>query len=400
MGALTGVKVIEFGYGIHGPYAAMLLADMGADVIKVEPPTGDINRAAAVVDGPYTVSSQFYACNRNKRVVCLNLKDPSGQEIARRLVGEADVLVENMRTGVLDRFGLGYETLSQDHPKLIYASASGYGPKGPRAGEASLDIVAQAAGGLAAHTGSAETGPMPAGTAVADHAGAVWLALGVMFALYSREKTGRGQRVQSSLLGSMIGIQAWELTHYLLSKVEPPPGGKGHGLAGGIWGIFDAKDGSLALAWATDTRFPALCEAIGRVDLLSDERFATTEARIENTEDLVATLNEILSQWSLEDLIPRLEAADQVFSKVMDYRALAIDPQTLENGYITSFVSQDHGELPMVGFPVALSETPGELRSPPPDIDQHTAEVLTELGYDESAIARLYAAGAVGHPVE
>jgi crotonobetainyl-CoA:carnitine CoA-transferase CaiB-like acyl-CoA transferase len=258
--------------------------------------------------------------------------------------------------------------------------------------------VAQAAGGLAAHTGFADTGPLPVGTAVADHAGAVWLATGVLLALYAREKTGRGQLVQSSLLGAQIGLQAWELSHFLLTGTEPPPGGKGHGLAGGIWRIFDAADGSFGLAWATDTRFPALCRAIDRGDLLEDARFATADARVRNTQDLLATLIETFSTWSLADLKPRLEAADQVFAEVMDYRRLATDPQTLENGYITSLVSAEYGELPMVGIPIALSDTPGEIRSRPPELDEHTAEVLGELGYEAGEIAQLYASGAVGHP--
>ena len=268
MGPLDGVRVVEFTVGIHGPYAAMLLADMGAEVIKVEPPDGDINRrAAVVVGGPYEVGSQFYACNRNKRVACFNLRTPEGLAAAKRLVATADVVVENLRGGAIERLGLGYEALSAEHPRLVYASASGWGPKGPLSTTASVDIIAQGAGGSVAHTGTPETGPLPTGVALADHAGAVFLALGIMFALYGRERTGRGQRVDTSLFGSQLGMQAWEFSHYLLDRGELPMGGKGHALARAIWHVFDAADGSFVLAWVTDARFAALCEAMGWEDL-------------------------------------------------------------------------------------------------------------------------------------
>jgi len=400
MGPLDGVRVVEFGLGIVGPYAAMLLADMGADVVKVEPPTGDINRAALVSEGDYQVGSQFYACNRNKRVVCLNLQTADGLIAAKKLIAKADVLVENMRGGVMDRLGLSYESLRTDDPRLIYASASGYGPKGPRAEESSLDIIAQAAGGVAAHTGLPETGPLPAGTALADHAGAVWTALGVMFALYGRQQTGAGQRVQTSLLGSQIGMQAWELSHFLLNGADMGAAGKGHPLAGGIWRVFDAADGSFSLTWVTDDRWAALCQVLDQEPLATDARFSTGLARLQNSAALIEILVDVFASWSLADLLPKLEATGQVFSKVMDYADLAADPQVLDNDYITSFQSPDYGLLRMVGFPVALSETPAEVRSRPPDLDQHTAEVLAELGYDDSEIATLFASGSVGHPTD
>ena len=193
-----------------------------------------------MVGGPYEVGSQFYACNRNKRVACFNLRTPEGLAAAKRLVATADVVVENLRGGALERLGLGYEALSAEHPRLVYASASGWGPKGPRATMASVDIIAQGAGGSVAHTGTPETGPLPTGVALADHAGAVFLALGIMFALYGRERTGRGQRVDTSLFGSQLGMQAWEFSHYLLDRGELPMGGKGHALARAVWHVFDA----------------------------------------------------------------------------------------------------------------------------------------------------------------
>ena len=399
MGALDGVRVVEFTMGIHGPYAGMLLGDMGAEVIKVEPPNGDINRVAAITNGPYEVGSQFYACNRNKRVACLNLQDEAGLAAAKRLVATADVLIENLRGGVLDRLGLSYAALRDEHPRLIYASASGWGPKGPQATMASVDIIAQAAGGAVAHTGTEGTGPLPTGVALADHAGAVFLALGVMFALYGRERSGRGQMVQTSLFGSQLGMQAWELSHFLLSGEAMGQGGKGHPLAGGIWHIFDAKDGSFALTWVTDERFEALCEIIGRPDLPTDERFASTGDRLDHRGAVYSELQAAFGEWRLSDLLERFEATDQVYSKVNDYGDLASHPQALANEYVTSFMSEDRGELPMLGFPMGLSETPASVRSRPPELDEHTAEVLLELGYEAEAVAALFASGAAGHPL-
>ena len=400
MGPLDGIRVVEFTLGIHGPYAAMLLADMGAEVIKVEPPDGDINRQAAVVGGPYEVGSQFYACNRNKQVACLNLRTDDGLAAAKRLVATADVLVENLRGGVLEGLGLGYEALAAEHPRLVYASASGWGPKGPYATTASVDIIAQGAGGSVAHTGTPETRPLPAGVALADHAGAVFLALGIMFALYGRERTGRGQRVDTSLFGSQLGMQVWEFSHVLLDRGDLSMGGKGHPIARGIWHVFDAADESFVLAWVTDARFAALCEVMGWDDLGKDPRFATPLDRVENHEPLYAALRDGFIEWPWDELRPRLEATDQVFSKVNTYTDLASHPQALANDYVTSFESAEYGTLPMVGFPIGLSETPATVRSRPPDLDAHTVEVLAGLGYSGEEIGAMIASGAVGHPAE
>ena len=396
MGALDGIRVLELAQGIHGPYAAMLLADMGADVVKVEPPRGELNRSAAVVDGKLTIGSQFYACNRNKRVVCLDLKQPEGCEIVRRLAADSDVLVENMRAGTLEKFGLDYPALSALNPRLIYATGSSYGPVGPDAHLTSLDIVAQAAGGLAAHTGTEDSGPLPAGAAIADHAGALWLSWGIMVALFARERTGRGQRVTSSLLGGQIGLQAWEMTHYLLTGVEPERPGTGHPLARGPWRIFATKDGHFSMGGVTDTTWPGLCEAIERHDLIKDTRFAGAAQRLANTDDLLAILEPVFASFLTAELVRRLRAHGQVVAAVATYSALAQDAQVKANGYLTTLPTDEFGELPMVGMPVQLSETPGSIRTRPPDIDAHTAEVLRELGYADEDVARLYLGGVAG----
>ena len=400
MGPLDGVRVVEFTLGIHGPYAAMLLADMGAEVIKVEPPNGDINRLVTVVQKPYRVPTQWYACNRNKRVACLNLRNPEGLAAAKRLVATADVLVENLRGGVLERLGLDYETLAAEDPRLIYASASGWGPEGPLQTMAAVDIIAQAAGGVVWHTGTTETGPLPAGVALADHAGAVFLALGIMFALYGRERTGRGQRVDTSLFGSQIAMQAWEMSHYLLGGGDPPRAGKGHVLARSIWHVFDAADASFGLTWVSDDRFAGLCDILGRDDLARDRRFRTAISRVGNDKALYAELVEAFRDWPWAELEARFTETDQVYTKVNSYADLASHPQALANDYVTAFESAEYGTLPMVGFPIRLSETPASVRSLSPDLDAHTAEVLAELGYSDEEIGALFASRAAGHPAE
>lgn len=398
MGPLAGVKVIEIANGIHAPYAAMLLADMGADVLKIEPPQGDLNRSAAVVQGPITIGSQYYACNRNKRVMTVNLTTERGREIVRQLVLESDVLIENMRPGVLAKFGLGYDDLKDQNPRLVYASATAYGLKGPRSSLPSLDIVAQAAGGLVAHTGTEETGPLPAGTAIADHVGAIWLAYGVMLALFARAQSGQGQRVDSSLLGSQMATQAWEMNHFLLSGVEPSRGGPSHALARGPWRVFRAKDGWFAIGGITDARWPRLCAAIGAESLVEDPRFAASDVRLQNSDELNAELGNRFEELPLEKLINLLEAADQVAAPVMSYADLANDPTVRANGYLVEFASPDGLTLPMLGIPIGLSRTPGSIRTAPPGRDAHTAEVLADLGLDSNEIAELFNAGVVGAP--
>jgi crotonobetainyl-CoA:carnitine CoA-transferase CaiB-like acyl-CoA transferase len=396
MGPLDGIKVIELANGIHGPYAAMLLADMGADVIKVEPPFGDMNRVAAIVDGKYSGGSQFYACNRNKRAMCVDLTRPEGVALIREILEDADVLLENMRPGVLDRRGLGYDSLKVELPRLIFASATGYGPVGPRAHLASLDIVGQAAGGVVAHTGTEETGPLPAGAAIADHGGALWLAYGILAALFAREKTGRGQRVQTSLLGSQIGLQAWEMSHYMLTNQESGRGGTGHPLARGGWRVFAAKDGHFALAGVTDQRWQGLCQALDVPELAADPRFNSAMGRLENGDDLLATLEPIFASRPVRELVKALEDTDQIVAMVMNYADLCADEQARANGYISSLQTVDYGELPMVGSPVHLSETPASIRSRPPDLDANTVEILHGLGRTDEEIAAMYGDKLVG----
>lgn len=396
MGALDGIRVVDLGNAIHGPYAAQLLADMGADVVKVEPPRGELNRGAAVINDRFQLGSQFFACNRNKRTICLDLKQPAGVEVARSLIAKADVLVENTRPGIMDRLGLGYEAMSELNPRLIYGSATAYGAKGPRSTRPSVDIVGQAAGGLLAHTGTPETGPLPAGSSVGDHGGAIWLAYGIVLALYARERTGRGQHVTSSILGSQMGLQQWEITHHLMTGRELPPAGRAHPLIAGPWHVYRAADGHFALGLVNDPRWPKLCREIDCPELIEDPRFATAALRIANTAPLVEILQAKFEQWPLAEVMDRLDRADQTVSPVVNYEQLVADEQTRANGYVVDHPSETLGPVAMVGLPLDLSDTPGSIRSLPPRLDEHTGEVLQELGYTAEEIAALYESQAVG----
>ncbi len=396
MGALDGVRVVDLGNAIHGPYAAQMLADMGADVIKIEPPHGELNRGAMVVGDRFNLGSQFFACNRNKRTICLDLKQAAGLDVAKALISLADVLIENTRPGVMDRLGLGYEALSAMNPRLIYGSATAYGVRGPRAQKPSVDIVGQAAGGLLAHTGTPETGPLPAGSAIGDHGGSIWLAYGIVLALYARDRTGRGQHVTTSLLGSQIGLQQWELTHHLMTGQEPPQAGRAHPLIAGSWRVYRAADGHFALGLVNDPRWPKLCRAIERPELIDDPRFATSASRLANTEPLVQALQAAFEQWSLVEVVDRLDRADQTVSPVVNYEQLVADEQVRANGYVVEHESEVFGQVALVGLPVELSETPGAIRTLAPRLDEHTGQVLQELGYTGDEIAALYASQAAG----
>jgi crotonobetainyl-CoA:carnitine CoA-transferase CaiB-like acyl-CoA transferase len=375
MGPLSAYRILDLTTFTQGGAATGLLRDLGADVIKVENPAGgDGGRNLTLVDG---VSSFFLPQNRGKRSIALDIRADQGRDLLLRLAERCDAFVHNFRPGVAERLRIGYEDVRAVNPGIVYAEASGLGSRGPDAGFPTVDIVGQARGGLISVTG--EETAVPAGAIISDYTGAMHLAIGVLAALLHRERTGQGQRVEGSMLGSMVALQTWEFTHYLLTGESTGRAGRGHRLLGGFWNIFETRDGAIVLAGIPPKAWEGLAELLHRPELVTDERLSSAAARRGQVEDAVAIVRAALRERDTAELLPRLHALDVRCSAVQDYAALAQDPQVAANGYI---VEADHprlGRIRMVGHPLRFSETQVEVASVAPELGQHTAEVLAWL---------------------
>ncbi|WP_281783685.1 CaiB/BaiF CoA transferase family protein [Sinimarinibacterium flocculans] len=401
-GALQGVRVIEIAQEIQGPFAGLLLADLGAEVIKIENcETGDLARrttVGAVSRGepvPHADFQQyFFMLNRGKRSVTLNLKSEEGKQILMRLLGDADVLLTNFRPGVLERLGFGYEALSQRLPRLIYAVASSWGPRGPWARRPSRDMLAQAASGLMAKTGKDGDQPLPAGMVVADYAGAMTAFSGVLAALYARERTGQGQRVDVSMYGSMLALQSWEILQTSLTGRENHRAGRGHQFLHGVWGAFRTRDGWVAIAGVEDDRWPRFCKIIGREDLADAPEF-DREHRNFKGDKVQAVLDEIIPTRTTAEWMQDFDAADLFATPVVQYLDVLDSEQAQANGYIRWVEHPEHGRFRIVGHPMEFSSTPVRYADRMPGHGEHTEELLSEHGFGPDDIAALKRKGIV-----
>jgi len=385
---LEGVRVLDFTMFQQGPQATAVLADFGADVVKVEPPLfGDLGRAL-VADPTDRFSGYFYVHNRGKRSLTLNLKTPEATEIVRRLLPRTDVLTHNYRPGVMERLGLAYDDVRSVNPRIIYAHASGWGTRGPKASHPAFDIAAQARGGLISVTGEPGGFPVPAGAAIVDYAAAMNFALGIIAALYVRERTGVGQRLETSLLGTAVAMQSWELQTYIVRRTIRRAG-RGSTYLPTIWRVFKTADGYAVIGGMPENRWPNFCRCVGRPDLEHDERFATFFARYEHMDELYAILDGIFPSRTTEEWIAVLEQADMICAPVASYEDVINDPQVLENEYVMEIDHPSRGRMQTVGMPWRFSETPGVVQAAAPELGQHTEEVLLEVGYSWEEIASL-----------
>ena len=377
-GPLAGVRVLDFTVFQQGPQATLVMADMGADVIKAEAPGfGDFGRLLQVHDG---VSAYHLAHSRGKRSLTINLKSPEGVEIVRRLVPNIDVFVHNFRPGVMERLGVGYDEMRPLNERLIYAHASGWGDRGFKANHPAFDIAAQARSGLMSMTGEDEGGPLPAGVAIADYIGAMNLAMAVLAALYAREQTGRGQKIDTSLFGSAVAAQAWELQTYILGK-RKRRSGRGHAYLPTIWRAFQTADGWAVVGGVGDDRWPAFCAAVAMPELEHDARFSNGLSRAVNILDLYKLLDDKFLVKTTAEWMQVLEAHDMICAPVQDYEALTTDPQALDNDYLLTVDHPIAGPTQVVGFPWKFSETPASVAPAAPELGQHTEEILLDLGY-------------------
>jgi formyl-CoA transferase/CoA:oxalate CoA-transferase len=393
VGVLDGLRVLDLGLLVQGPQAALMLGDMGADVIKVElPGFGDQARWITVSRddrrAPY-----FLALNRGKRSVTLDLRTQAGAEAFRRLAATADVVISNFKPGTLDGWGLSYEQLSADNPRLVYATGSAFGPVGPDAEREGADLAGQASGGLISATGTDGGDPTPVGVTLADHIASQNLVAGILAALLHREHTGRGQRVDSSLLGGQIYAQASEYTFTFLTGEQPGRANRGHPLIRAVYGIFPTSDGWLAIIGVPAQLRDKFFEAIERPDLAEEPCLDHPLLSPEEKVQAFGLLSDVFRARTTTEWVERLRAHGQRVAPVRTYAEAAVDPQVLENGYIVPADDPTSPTSLVIGSPIRMSDTPLVHRSSIPELGQHTAEVLEELGYSWEEIAGLLAAG-------
>ena len=385
-GPLEGVRVVDLSIGQMGPAATALLADMGAEVIKIESRHGDPGRGVELQ--PNGVSAFFLTHNRGKKSVTLNLRHAEGKEVVCRLAARADVFVQSWTPGVVERLALDYEAVRQHNPSIIYASATGFGPRGPRARLPAMDMVAQGVGGLMMANAAPQDGePIPVGPTIADQTGAFLLACGILLALFHRQRTGQGQKVDASLLGGMVALQGWHITHYLLTggmalmssqRTQRSP----------LFTYYRARDGWFTIAIIDPRQWPALCRIVGLPELESDPRFAETRSRNERAAELIAILDERFAGEPRDHWLRLLEAAEIPCGPVSSYAELVEDEQVIANDYVVELSDPRLGPVRLPGLAVQLSESPGQLR-PAPELGQHTEEVLEDLDYSWEEIGRL-----------
>ncbi|MDE0422590.1 MAG: CoA transferase [Gammaproteobacteria bacterium] len=387
-GPLDGIRVLEAGLLIQGPQAAALLADMGADVIKIElPGLGDQGRYIHV--GPDDPRSAVYtACNRGKRSVALDLRHPRGAGIFKTLARDADVFVSNFKPGTLETWDIGYDDLAEINPGIICAQGSTFGPVGPDADREGADLAGQAAGGLISTIGRDQDAPSPVGVFVADHIASLNLAAGILAALHARAATGRGQRVEASLLGGQIWAQATEFTHLMLTNEPARRANDGHSLIKGVYGIFETADGWIAIPGVPPHARDAFFIAVGRPDLTLDDRLQ--DVAVHDAFDwLIDQLAAAFKMQPTEHWCRVLREAGVRYAPVRNHRQVLDDTGAWDNGYFAE-AGNDEGEaVQVVGTPIRMSETPLAPGATAPELGAHTEEVLREIGIGDAELAVL-----------
>jgi crotonobetainyl-CoA:carnitine CoA-transferase CaiB-like acyl-CoA transferase len=378
--ALAGIRIVDLTQVMAGPFCTMLLADLGADVIKVEPPNGDLSRSMGGerlrLKG--RDNAPFLALNRNKRSVVLDLKQPDDREKLISLTRTADVFVENFRPGVADRLGLGFDVLSQGNPGLVYASISGFGQTGPWADRPGFDLIAQGMSGVMSVTGTAGGEPVKSGVPVSDLSAGLYAANGIQAALLARVRTGRGQRVETSLFEAALGLSVWEATEYWATNEAPEPLGSAHRLSA-PYQAFRAADGWLTLAALTTQQWEKLCVVVGRPDLVEDSRFRTNADRVSNRALLASELEGSLAAHPVDAWVTRFLAEGVPCGPILDYAEVFASSHTTARQMVTTVEHPVEGSVRMLGVPVKMGDASGSVRRPPPLLGEHTEPVLAAI---------------------
>jgi len=379
---LSGVRVADFTRVLTGPFCTMLLADLGADVIKIEPPGGDDTRAWGPPfqqSGQGRESSYFLSVNRGKRSVQLDLKTPDGLDAARAVIGSADILVENFRPGTLDRFGLGWDALHALHPRLIYGAVSGFGQSGPYRDRAGYDVIAQGMGGLMSYNGEEGRPPVRVGVAVADVFAGSLITQALLAALYAREKTGRGQRVDVNLLEGVIALGTSQVSRYLAAGEIPAPMGNDHRSIV-PYGTYPCGDGFINVAVGNDSLWRRFCAALDLPDLASDARLESNEGRVAHREELNAALERGMARYTRAEVMARLDRAGVPCGPVYDMKDVFDDPHVRDQRLAVTVPHATLGTTTVTAAPWSFGGERPPVRRGPPTLGQHTDEVLAELG--------------------
>ena len=386
--ALDGIKVLDLSRALAGPYCTMMLADMGAEVIKVEMPgTGDDSRAwgPPFVEGE---SAYFMSINRNKKSITLDMKGSKALEIIMKLIKGSDVLVENFRPGAMERLGLAYQQVKAVNPRLVYCSISGFGQNGPYRMLPGFDQVLQGMGGLMSITGEPDGPPVKVGVPIADITAGMFAAYGIAIALFTREKTGSGQMVDISLLDSQVALLTYRAGSFFASGEIPKRIGSGHPVIV-PYQAFKARDVYINIAVGNDQLWEKFCKAVGLEDIMHDHRFATNAKRVQNRDEVVKAVGDLIATKNGEEWLKILTDAGIPCGPIYTMDKIFSDPQVIHRQMVTELRHPKAGTIKVTGNPVKLSDTPGEPSVAPPLLGQHTQEVLEGLGYSAKEIEEL-----------
>ena len=393
-GPLKGIRVLDLTRILAGPYATMILRDLGAEVIKIEQPgVGDEARDF----GPFKndFSLYFMSVNRGKKSITLNLKSPRGKELFLELVKGSDILVENFRPGTMEKLGLDYESLKTHHPSLLYAACSGFGQTGPYAMRGAYDMIIQGMGGIISITGEPDRPPVRVGTSIGDITSALFTAIGILSALRHRDQTGEGQLIDVGMLDCQVAILENAMVRYFSTGDIPRPLGRRHP-AITPFEIFESADGYVVIAIGNNELWRKFCEHVDHPELIDDERFHTNALRTENHESLFPILAEIMCRRTTDEWVEALETIGVPCGPVNTVDKVANDPQVLARDMIAEVEHNTTGTVQIPGIPIKLSETPGQIDAPAPNLGEHTSEILTGLlGLEAEEVNQLKQNGIV-----
>ncbi len=376
-GPLSGIKVLDLTRVLAGPYATMILSDLGAEVIKIEQPEiGDESRNF----GPFKngFSLYFMSVNRGKRSITLDLKTDRGKDIFKQLVKQSDILVENFRPGTMKKLGLDYETLAAEHPALIYAACSGFGQTGPFAEKGAYDMIIQGMGGIISITGEPDGPPVRVGTSISDITAALFTTIGILSVLHNRNSTGKGQLVDVAMLDSLVAVLENAIVRYFATDEIPQPLGSRHP-AITPFEAFESADGHIIIAIGNDTLWAKFCEHVDQKNLISDPRFRTNVERTANHSELFPILSEIMRQRTTDEWIDALENIGVPCGPINTIDKVVNHPQVQARNMITQVIHQMTGAVEVPGLPIKLSDTPGDVDIPAPNLGEHTVEILTDV---------------------